>query len=32
MDSKVPKYEIIENDIIDKINNGIYTPNAPLPT
>ncbi|MEG0240415.1 GntR family transcriptional regulator [Anaerorhabdus sp.] len=31
-DEKIPKYQIIENDIIDKINNGIYLPNAALPT
>lgn len=29
---KVPKYQIIENDIIDKINSGIYTTNTALPT
>lgn len=30
--SKVPKYQIIENDIIDKINRGIYTTDDALPT
>lgn len=26
------KYQLIEKDIIDKIGQGIYTPNRPLPT
>ncbi|MEG0165497.1 GntR family transcriptional regulator [Anaerorhabdus sp.] len=29
---KIPKYQIIENDIIDKINTGIYSTNDSLPT
>ncbi len=29
---KIPKYQIIENDIIDKINNGFYNLNESLPT
>lgn len=29
---KVPKYVIIEEDIIDKINNGTYKPGENLPT
>lgn len=29
---KVPKYQIIENDIIDKINTGLYSTDDPLPT
>lgn len=29
---KIPKYQIIENDITDKINTGIYSTNDPLPT
>lgn len=30
--TNTPKYQIIENDIIDKINSGIYSNNDPLPT
>lgn len=30
--AKIPKYQIIENDIIDKINQGIYPADSPLPT
>ena len=29
---KIPKYQIIENDILDKINQGIYPPESALPT
>lgn len=29
---KVPKYQIIENDLIDKINTGEYSKDDPLPT
>lgn len=29
---KVPKYQIIENDLIDKINNNFYNMDEPLPT
>lgn len=29
---RIPKYQIIENDIIDKIDNGFYQPGKPLPT
>lgn len=31
-DIKIPKYQIIESDIIDKINQGIYVIDSPLPT
>lgn len=30
--TKIPKYQIIENDIIDRINTGIYSPDDALPT
>lgn len=30
--NKIPKYQIIENDIIEKINSGIYNTNDVLPT
>ncbi|MBP3398495.1 MAG: GntR family transcriptional regulator [Erysipelotrichaceae bacterium] len=30
--NKVPKYQLIENDIIDKINSGIYQEEHALPT
>ena len=30
--NKTPKYQIIENDIIDKIHTGIYVTDDPLPT
>lgn len=29
---KIPKYQIIENDLIDKINNNVYNTDSPLPT
>lgn len=30
--ARVPKYRIIENDIIDKINTGVYSANQSIPT
>ena len=29
---KVPKYHLIENDILDKINSGIYEAGTALPS
>ena len=29
---KVPKYQFIENDIIEKITSGIYLPGEPIPS
>lgn len=29
---RIPKYKLIENDLIDKINSGVYTAGSMLPT